>query len=205
VTPLPAQTRINYLPLSDTVLGGQTRLFRFAVANGERLAATLTTLDSEGDADLYVWGPYHPDRRDVWVSDNAGTTPDAVSFVAPETGDYDVEVRGWNPRSEYRLTVTLSGAAGEMYSATSPAGASLAAKPVPSRPADASASTPAGRSGVPAAPIAAPAKVRLPLVMANYQPPPPRPTYRLYLPVVMRNYAPPPKPVYKLSLPFVMR
>jgi hypothetical protein len=203
VTPLPGRARINYLPASDTVLQGQVRLFRFAVAAGERLAATLTTLNAEGDADLYVWGPYHPDGRDLWMSQQAGTTEDAVSFVATEAGEYDIEVRGWNPRSEYRLAVAVGGTAAEAQSTA--AGASAASKPTPSRPADASAAAPAARGGIPVAPVAPPAKIHLPLVMQNYQSPPPRPTYRIHLPMVFRDYTAAPAPSYKIRLPIVMR
>jgi hypothetical protein len=203
VTPLPARARINYLPPSDTVLQGQVRLFRFTVAAGERLAATLTTLNAEGDADLYVWGPYHPGGRELWLSDQAGATVDAVSFVATETGEYDIEVRGWNPRSEYRLAVGVGGAAAGTQSTA--AGASAAGKPIPARPADASTAAPAARGGVPAAPVAPPSKVHLPVVMRNHQPPTPRPTYRIHLPVVLRDYTAPRAPTYKIRLPIIMR
>lgn len=203
VTPLPNQTRINYLPASDTVLQGQVRLFRFTVAAGERLAATLTTLNAEGDADLYVWGPYQPGERALWLSAQAGAAEDAVSFVATEAGEYDIEVRGWNPRSEYRLAVEVGGAAASAQSTA--AGASAAGKPTPSRPADASAAAPAARGGIPVAPIAPPAKVHLPLIARNYQPSPPQPTYRIHLPMVFRDYAPAQPPSHKIRLPIITR
>lgn len=200
VTPLSTRARINYLPPSDIVLHGQVRLFRFTAAAGERLAATLTTLNADGDADLYVWGPARPEGRELWISNQAGATVDAVSFVAPQAGEYDIEVHGWNPRSEYRLDVAVGGtAAGHQPTA---AGTSAAGKPTPTRPADASAAAPTTRGAIPAAPVAPPAQVHLPLVMRNDQPPP-RPTYRIHLPMVFRNYTP--APSYKIRLPIVMR
>jgi hypothetical protein len=201
VTPLATRARINYLPASDTVLQGQVRLFRFTAAAGERLAATLTTLNADGDADLYVWGPDAPGGRELWLSDRPGATEDAVNFVATEAGEYDIEVRGWNPRSEYRLDVAIGGTAA---SAQSIAGdASAAGKPTPTRPADASAAAPTARGGIPVAPVAPPAKIHLPLVMQNYQPPPPRITYRIHLPMVFRDFGA--APSYKIRLPIVMR
>ncbi len=205
VTPLPARVRINYLPPSDTVLEHQVRIFRFTVASGERLTATLATLNAEGDADLYVWGPYHPGGRELWASDLAGTAVDVVSFVAAEAGEYDIEVHGWNVRSEYRLTVAVGGEAAGLQPATAPTFASTADKPAPSRPADASAAAPAARGAIPSAPIAALAKVHLPLVMMKYQAVPPRPTYRIHLPMVLRDYAAPQALSHTIHLPMVMR
>lgn len=202
VTPLPAQARINYLPPSDTVLQGQVRLFRFTAAAGERLAATLTTLNADGDADLYVWGPDGAGGRELWLSNLAGAAEDAVSFIATRAGDYDIEVRGWNPRSEYRLAVAVGDAGVAQLTA---AGASTAGKPTPTRPADASAAAPILRGAIRAAPIAPSSKIHLPLVMRNYQPQPPQPIYRVRLPMIFHNYAPAQPPQHKIRLPFVMR
>jgi len=201
VTPLPGRARINYLPASDIVLQNQVRLYRFTVAAGERLAAMLTTLNAAGDADLYVWGPSHDGRRDLWMSNQAGALEDRVDFVATVAGEYDVEVHGWNPYSEYRLAVAVGGAAAGAETMT--VAAPVVDKPTPTRPADASGAAPAPRGGVPAAPIAPAAKVHLPLIARNAQPPPPRPTYRLHLPMTLRNY--PAAPSYRIRLPMVAR
>lgn len=202
VTPLPARARINYLPPSDVVLHNQVRLFRFTVAAGERLAATATTFNPEGDADLYVWGPYHADHRDLWASNQAGVIEDVVDFVAPEAGEYDVEVHGWNPYSEYRLTVVLGGA---LATGRGDAAAAGAVKPAPTRPADASAAAPTLRGAIPAAPIAPGGKVHLPWLARAGQPPPPRPTYRLHLPLVLRRYDAVQPAAGKIYLPMTAR
>jgi hypothetical protein len=202
VTPLPARARINYLPLSDTVLADQVRVYRFTVASGARLSADLATLNTGGDADLYVWGPDHPEGRALWMSDNAGATLDAVSFLAPEAGEYDVEVHGYNPSSDYRLTVELGGAAAALRPVTAPAGA--AAKPVPSGPADPSTTTPPEQGAVPPAPVAPtipPKFVHLPVILAGGAPP--EPSYHIYLPLVLRSHAP--GPAHKAYLPVVVR
>lgn len=200
VTPLPARARINYLPPSDAIWQGQVRLFRVTVAAGERLAATLTTLNATGDADLYVWGPYHEGRRDLWSSNQAGALEDGVDFVATVGGDYDLEVHGWNPYSEYRLAVAIGDAAATERRATA---AVSAAKPTPTRPADASPAPPTLRSAIPAAPIAPSGRVHLPLIARGAQLPTPRPTYRLHLPLVLRTHAPSQPSQYKIQLPFV--
>ena len=203
VTPLPSRVRINYLPPSDTVLESQVRIFRFTVASGATVSATLATLNVEGDADLYVWGPDGPGERDLWMSDHAGMTLDTVNFVAPEAGEYDIEVHGWNVRTEYRLIVGLGGAAAALHPARAPMPSSTAAKPVPPGPADAGTTAPPERVSVPPAPIAPPSKVHLPLILSRYPSTPPQPAYRIYLPLVMRNYAP--APLRKVYLPITVR
>jgi Bacterial pre-peptidase C-terminal domain len=202
ITAQSSQVRINYLPLSDTVLQDQVRVFRFAVASGQPLTVTLETLNSEGDADLYVWGPYHPEGRELWVSDNAGTAVDAQGFVATEAGDYDVEVHGYNPSSQYHLAVLLGESGVGQRVLKAPVWALPSAKPRPTQPADATTTAPADRGAISLAPIAPPQQVFLPLILrGSAQPPPP---YRIYLPLVVRDYPAAP-PQHRISLPLVVR
>jgi hypothetical protein len=201
VTPVATRRRINYLPPSDIVLAQQVRVFRFTLVGGERFVTTLTTLNAEGDADLYIWGPHPPDQRPLWMSDRAGTEVDILDFVAPASGDYDVEVRGWNVRSEYRLTVAMGG---EGRAAARPM-ASAAVKPLPSRPADASATSLSSRGSVPPALIAPPAKVHLPIVMQRYQAIPLRLPVRIHLPMILRGYAVSQPVTRTIHLPMVLR
>jgi hypothetical protein len=52
---LPAVASINYLPASDSLKAGQIRIYRWPMAAGQVLNATLET--QSGDADLYIWPP----------------------------------------------------------------------------------------------------------------------------------------------------
>jgi hypothetical protein len=86
----PGQQGINYLPSHDTLEKDQARVYRFKLDSGDGLTATLTP--TSGDADLYVWPPDHASSgRSPWVSNNISAN-DQVSFTAPVTGWYQVEV-----------------------------------------------------------------------------------------------------------------
>ena len=89
ISEVTVKTRIDYNPPSDRVLAGQVRVYRRTVTAGQRVNVTLETLT--GDADLYVW---RPDGNQSWVSNQEGAATDTVSFTAPQSGDYQLEVFG---------------------------------------------------------------------------------------------------------------
>lgn len=95
------KTRINYNPPSDRVLAGQVRLYRYTLTAGQHLQVRLETIN--GDADLYIW---QPDGNRSWVSNAEATSLDSVSLVAPQSGNYQVEIFGYQT-SNYRLTVAI--------------------------------------------------------------------------------------------------
>ncbi len=99
----PFGSLINFLPPEHAVSGDQSRIYRYALRQGQTLTARVEPL--EGDPDLYVWAPDH-ETRPPWVSNGAGGN-DAVSFVAPVDGTYQVEVYGYTA-AKYRLIVDVT-------------------------------------------------------------------------------------------------
>jgi hypothetical protein len=96
------RARINYLPEQDEVYKGQVHIYRYALEAGQHLTATLTSL--QGDADLYVW-----DKAGHLLdsSDRGGTQNDDIAITAAASGDYQIEVRGYED-AEYHLDVQMS-------------------------------------------------------------------------------------------------
>jgi hypothetical protein len=65
---------------------------------------TVCVTPVNGDPDLYVWPP---DWRDgAWSSVNSDATEDLVSFEAPDSGVYQIEVYGYTA-ADYRLEITI--------------------------------------------------------------------------------------------------
>ncbi|MEM7131547.1 MAG: pre-peptidase C-terminal domain-containing protein [Chloroflexota bacterium] len=102
----PYKAFINYMPPSDTVSQGQTRLYRHTLTAGDQITVQLTPLS--GDPDLYIWAPDY-ETRPPWVS-NSATEIDQQTFVAPISGIYQVEVQGYT-EARYQLTVDIAPAA----------------------------------------------------------------------------------------------
>jgi hypothetical protein len=99
----PAVDFINYLPATEHVGAGGVNLYRRYVEAGEQLIVRVTPVS--GDPDLYVW---QPDWRDGgWSSINSGTTEDLISFEAPESGVYQIEVYGYTA-ADYQLEITVN-------------------------------------------------------------------------------------------------
>lgn len=163
ISEVTVKTRIDYSPPSDRVLAGQVRIYRRTITAGQQVNVTLETLS--GDTDLYVW---RPDGNQSWVSNQEGTATDTVSFTAPESGDYQIEVFGYQA-STYRLTVTVA-SANQSRSSTAEIGYLAANKEPRSQPIIHPSNEPAGNSAIPVAPItdlpptAALGKLYLPLI-----------------------------------------
>ncbi|HRJ42430.1 MAG TPA: PPC domain-containing protein, partial [Caldilineaceae bacterium] len=148
--------RIDYNPASDSVLAGQVRVYRRTVAAGQSLQVSVETLS--GDADLYVW---QPDGNRSWVSNNDGLALDEVTLLAPQSGDYQIEVFGYQT-SQYRLSVVVN----TQRSAGVRDVSHLSANKTPrTQPIVSPANAPEGNSALPVAPVAAmPGPVYLPLL-----------------------------------------
>ena len=99
----PFGALINFLPPEHAVSGDQSRIYRYALRQGQTLTARVEPL--AGDPDLYVWAPDH-EMRPPWVSNGTGGN-DEVSFVAPVDGTYQVEVYGYTA-AKYRLIVDVT-------------------------------------------------------------------------------------------------
>ncbi|MGB0383728.1 MAG: trypsin-like serine protease, partial [Ardenticatenaceae bacterium] len=92
---------INYMPASETLMSGGSRVYAYTLSAGQSLTAHLTP--TSGDADLYIWPesaatpPY---------SINGAGEVDEVSFTASQDGTYMVEVFAYTD-STYTLTVDI--------------------------------------------------------------------------------------------------
>lgn len=125
VSRTPYQTAINYVPQTDEVAAGSTRIYRYTLQAGDQVTVHSDSLT--GDADLYVWSR-DPDAS-PWVS-NLRSAADEVNFIAPSDGVYQIEVHGATAAS-YHLTVAITPAS--LASSTSSGGID-AAKAQPDQP-----------------------------------------------------------------------
>ncbi|MFN8490070.1 MAG: CARDB domain-containing protein [Caldilineaceae bacterium] len=145
IAAFPARALTNYIPPTDKVGQDQVRIYRINLTAGQHFTARVES--SSGDPDLYVWAP-DSDTRPPYVSNLAGAgVPDVVSFAAPVTGLYQLEVYGYSTAA-YRLQLTtdaVNGAAGQ-------AGGSTTDKPLRTQPALALNSTPGREQSLPTAP-----------------------------------------------------
>ncbi|NJN66142.1 MAG: hypothetical protein HC884_05220 [Chloroflexaceae bacterium] len=95
----PARALINYEPGRTSVSQGETRIYRYQVADGQQVTVDLEVVS--GDADLYVWSS--DTSASPWVS-NLPAGDEQVLIPAGEVvpGVYQVEVFGFTD-AEYRL------------------------------------------------------------------------------------------------------
>lgn len=149
------KTRIDYNPESDTVQAGQVRVYRRAITAGQSVVVNVETLS--GDADLYVW---QPDGNRSWVSNNEGMAPDEVTFVAPQTGDYQIEVYGYQT-SQFRLSISASTKRTVVRNYVEHLSPTKAQR---SQPIVAPANAPEGNTAIPVAPVTPKQRVFLPLL-----------------------------------------
>lgn len=99
-----ARRLINYDPPSETVGRRETRIYRHAVAAGQRLTIDLEVLS--GDADLYVWSSREDQSK--LVSNLEGSAREQViTPVATEDLIYQIEVYGFTTAS-YRLNIAVA-------------------------------------------------------------------------------------------------
>jgi hypothetical protein len=159
ISQYPYRAWINYIPPSEHVSRNQVRFYRVYVEEGQRLTVRVTPIS--GDPDLYIWPPDWPDRP-PWVSNLEGTAVDEVSFTAPVSGVYQVEVYGYTA-ADYQISIEVTGGT----AMAEVGGGRDASKPVREYPVVHPASVPGEQIGVPSAP--------------------PR-RYKVYLPVVMKDY-----------------
>jgi hypothetical protein len=103
----PYQQSVNYLPPSDWVGRNQTRVYRRALAQGASLQVVLTPVSR--DPDLYVWPPDWQEGRPPWVSNLSGSEVDELTFTAPVSGVYQIEVYGYTA-ARYQLSIVTEAA-----------------------------------------------------------------------------------------------
>jgi hypothetical protein len=153
-----ARRLLNYEPPSDSIARGQTRIYRYEVAEGQGLQVDLDVLS--GDADLYVWSSQADQSANV--SNLPGSADEQVRISAGQIapGLYQVEVYGYTAAT-YRITTTIGN-----LPASVPAqqrGGISQAKNIPTAPLVGVTSIPDARAGsVP--PVTNEQRVYLPLV-----------------------------------------
>ncbi len=134
---------LNYVPGTDSLLAGETRILRLPMLVGQCLRIMVTP--ASGDPDLYVWPPSFQAGQEAWYSINDAGQPDMVDFAAPVTGDYQVEVDGLTA-TEFSLQVLLPTACTRL--ATAPSGL-VATKTPRTAPVVRPADRPAGMLALP--------------------------------------------------------
>jgi hypothetical protein len=100
----PFQARVNYIPPSDRVGRDQTRIYRQNLTAGQTLHVSLTP--ASGDADLYIWAPDWQQGRPPWVSNLPNNQAESLSFVAPVSGEYQVEVYGYSA-AQFQVSIQV--------------------------------------------------------------------------------------------------
>ncbi len=95
----PGADVINLIPSAQEGYVGQhgVVVYRMYLEQNQAFTATLTPVT--GDPDLYIWGP----NGQLWYSNNPAGLDDTVTFNAPATGTYQIEVHGFTA-AHYRLT-----------------------------------------------------------------------------------------------------
>ncbi|HHW84926.1 MAG TPA: hypothetical protein GX400_01790 [Chloroflexi bacterium] len=146
------QALINYLRTDDDLLEGQVRVYRFYLASGETWQFTVDAL--AGDPDLYVW---NPEGRLIGYSNRFDLSDEATTITAAQSGYFQVEVHGYRD-SRYTLHAAAGAVVAEAIVSTDD-------KALPAAPAVDLTSAPAGQQVLPAAPVAASAKVFLPVAL----------------------------------------
>jgi len=165
-----AMRRIDYIREGEHIRAGDIHLYQRELAQGERFTVHLDSLS--GDADLYVWGPAGFSRASL-NSDQI----DEVTFIAPESGAYSIEVYGYLD-SVYNLEMSSGDTAGmQIAIAGAPTKPSLDKTPR-TAPVTAPESTPINEVAVPSAPA----------------------VFKAFIPVAQLPAAP---SVFKTFLPFV--
>ncbi|MCL4459036.1 MAG: S8 family serine peptidase [Chloroflexi bacterium] len=163
ISDTPAKAMINYIPVETSLAVGQWALYRKQLAGGTSITVTLTTFS--GDADLFIWKPDSSGPPDYYSLD-PGTASDRVSFVAPTSGLYQIQVYSYEA-SRYTLEIATGSSA---LSETRPSAQDLrltGTKILPSAPL--TADEPTSRRAIPAVQEAAPLyRVYLPAIFGGW-------------------------------------
>jgi len=143
----PVGRWINYIPASEAVDQGMTRIYRYSLTAGQQLVVSLQP-DLGEDADLYLWGEIGGIHTLLaWSYQGAGMT-DTIRYTAPAGGiEVQLEVYGYT-NATYQLTDTIDGV--PAYALRNPI---TIAKELPSQPAVNLESAPPSQVRVPDAPI----------------------------------------------------
>lgn len=110
----PLQKQINYVRSCNEVARDGSQTYRTDLQQGDRLYVEVVVCDEgQGDPDLYIWPPDWSSDAEVspWVSNLSGPEPEYRSFVAPQDGEYQVEVYGYL-HTRYNIQIETEPGAG---------------------------------------------------------------------------------------------
>jgi len=100
---------INYTPDCDSIALAEWKLYQWSLAQGDVMTTTVTPCGDQGDPDLYAWiGPSGGSPH--YYSSNAGVAPDTITLIAPETGEYNFWVYGFEATT-YNFTMAYDASA----------------------------------------------------------------------------------------------
>jgi hypothetical protein len=105
ISAAPAKTLINYVPGTDRLFAGETRVLRVYAQAGQCLYVAANPV--WGDADIYVWPPGFEAEHSYWYSILGPGQSDVVEFIVPVTGQYQIEVDGVT-ETEFGLDVVIA-------------------------------------------------------------------------------------------------
>jgi len=160
ISVFPYSDFIAYQPASNSLWIGQSHIYRYTLQAGETLTAHIDPIS--GDPDLYVWAPDYQ-TRPAWVS-NLSSGADEVSFIAPISGMYQVEVYGYTT-SQYQITVEIT-PAGLAVEKPFNSGGLDGGKPEPGQPVIPLESVPGTLIALPAPPVTSSStKIYLPIMV----------------------------------------
>lgn len=136
-----ARQQISYVPPTDSLGRGQTRIYRYEVTAGQQLDVKLKTIS--GDPDLYVWSSSLAQSAHVSNSES-GDEHVLISADAIVPGIYQIEVYGFTT-TEYQMIVEIGQPTTETTVIAS--NAQPNAKTLPTQPLIALTNTPDERQG----------------------------------------------------------
>ncbi len=157
VSAAPRKAAINYVPTSETVAQGETRVYRVGVVAGQCLSVRVEP--ESGDPDLYVWPPGYEPGATYWYSLRGAGETDAIQFTATQSGLYQIEVEGFT-EATYRLTITVS----ESCALAMKGARTATSKTLRTQPVVPVSSAPPGQLALPEAPPTLKAALAIPLM-----------------------------------------
>jgi len=152
---------IDYTPSGIAIGEGEVHVYRPDFAISAPVTVVLTNAAGSGDADLFVWQPGGSGMPDYY-SMESGTTTDRVTFTAPISGTYQIEVHGVEATS-YTLSTQVEASEGVQHPRAAPD--PMMDKMLPPAPYIPTESVPPTQIVLPVA--VPPSALRLPLIVKS--------------------------------------
>jgi hypothetical protein len=108
ISRLPYQKKVSYVQPCDAVARYGSQTYSVGLKTGDTLATLVTPCS--GDPDLYIWPPDWKDEqgtegRPPWVSNRYHQAEEYISFEAPISGTYQIQVYGYTNNTEYNINI----------------------------------------------------------------------------------------------------